>query len=88
MGIVPSGGSDGSTTGKAAGGGAALGSGGSGGGGYPSNVEWNTHRALFQDIQLRAQGGKGCFCDVTGVRPIDLVVQGLDSCQKCRDIAT
>ena len=34
MGIVPSGGTDGNTTGKAAGGGAALGLGGSDGGGY------------------------------------------------------
>ncbi len=84
MGIVPSGGTDGNTTGKA---GAALGSGGSGGGGFPSNVEWNICRASFQDIQPRAQGGKGCFCDMTGVRPIDLVVQGLDSCRKRRDIA-
>ena len=101
MGIVSSGGTDGNTTGKAAGGGAALGLGGSDGGGFPSNVvgfgrkrrggfpsngKWKACWAFFQDIQPRAQGGKGCFCDVT-VHPIDLVIQGFDSHQKHRDIA-
>jgi hypothetical protein len=55
-------------------------------GGVPSNVEWNASRSFFQDIQPRAQGGKGCFRDVT-VRPSDLFIQGFDSLQKCRDIA-